>query len=117
MSGRENNEDDEAQKHVKIQQTATSLTTERHGAGPAEGLANAPGRGGVVDHVPYRRNRAVIFVSDRYHASEPFDFPDSAGTRRRGISRGVRLAVHVRPVHVLPRAKNPVDLGFPPLKI
>ena len=24
-----------------------------------------------------RRNRAVIFVSDRYHASEPFDFPDS----------------------------------------
>merc|ERR1711972_552222 len=31
---------------------------------------------GGVKHVEYKRNRAVIFVSDLFHVSEPFDFPD-----------------------------------------
>lgn len=33
-------------------------------------------KAGSVRRVDYRRNRAAIFVSDLYHASQPFEFPD-----------------------------------------
>ena len=32
---------------------------------------------GGVTHVDYKCNRATIFVSDQFHASEPFEFKDS----------------------------------------
>lgn len=36
------------------------------------------------DHVAYRQNRAVIFVSDRFHASQPFEF--GAGSPRVNLT-------------------------------
>jgi len=39
------------------------------GTGPA-----FPNTAGGVTRVPYACNRAVIFISDQYHESEPFEF-------------------------------------------
>jgi len=36
---------------------------------------------GIVDHVAYKQNRAVIFASDRWHSSEPFEFQDEHAPR------------------------------------
>ncbi|CAK9029136.1 unnamed protein product [Durusdinium trenchii] len=36
---------------------------------------------GGVDKITYKQNRACIFVSDRFHASEPFVFPDPSMPR------------------------------------
>lgn len=43
-------------------------------------------RAGEMRHVDYRRNRAVIFVSDLWHASEPFEFPDPVGQPRVNLT-------------------------------
>uniref|UniRef100_A0A7S4S1V5 Uncharacterized protein n=2 Tax=Alexandrium monilatum TaxID=311494 RepID=A0A7S4S1V5_9DINO len=40
----------------------------------ATSRAEAEAAAGSMDCVAYRQNRAVIFVSDRFHRSEPFDF-------------------------------------------
>lgn len=40
-----------------------------------DGWRQALAQGGV-DHVKYKQNRACIFVSDRFHESEPFDFDE-----------------------------------------
>lgn len=52
---------------------------------PEQGGATSTGRD-EVDHVPFRRNRAVIFVSDRFHRSEPFDFPDPDEAPRANLT-------------------------------
>jgi len=41
---------------------------------------------GGVRHVDYRRNRAVIFVSDLFHASEPFQFVDCENQPRVNLT-------------------------------
>ncbi|CAE8594819.1 unnamed protein product, partial [Polarella glacialis] len=41
---------------------------------------------GGVDHIPYKQNRACIFVSDRFHASERFDFADADETPRVNLT-------------------------------
>ncbi|CAJ1448097.1 unnamed protein product, partial [Effrenium voratum] len=46
-----------------------------------EDVARAALRQGGVDRVAYKQNRACIFVSHRYHASEAFDFPDEQNPR------------------------------------
>mmetsp|Transcript_72979 Transcript_72979/g.171179 ORF Transcript_72979/g.171179 Transcript_72979/m.171179 type:complete len:239 (+) Transcript_72979:1-717(+) len=46
----------------------------RSDAGQEEAFRAAMKSGGV-DYVAYRQNRACVFVSDRFHASEPFEFP------------------------------------------
>merc|ERR1711988_1297382 len=41
---------------------------------------------GGVQHVEYRQNRAAVFVSDLFHVSEPFDFPDSVEAPRVNLT-------------------------------
>jgi len=41
---------------------------------------------GGVDFVEYRQNRAVVFVSDRFHRSEAFDFPDGRSAPRVNLA-------------------------------
>lgn len=41
---------------------------------------------GEVIQVDYRRNRAAIFVSDLFHVSQPFDFPDADNLPRANLT-------------------------------
>jgi len=43
-------------------------------------------KAGQVRHVDYKRNRAILFVSDLYHASQPFEFPDSDNQPRVNLT-------------------------------
>ncbi|OLP83875.1 hypothetical protein AK812_SmicGene35315 [Symbiodinium microadriaticum] len=52
----------------------------RSDAGQEE-VCRAAMKSGGVDYVAYRQNRACVFVSDRFHASEPFEFPDVENPR------------------------------------
>lgn len=37
-------------------------------------------------HIPYKCNRAAIFVSDQYHVSEPFQFKDGLENHRVNLT-------------------------------
>ena len=50
-----------------------------------EELAAKSGAGGLT-HVPYRCNRAAIFVSDQYHVSEPFEFRPGYANHRVNLT-------------------------------
>ena len=68
-----------------LEQPTQAVNREYEGAQEAT-LRDELGRMGKVTNVPYKCNRAVIFVSDQYHESLPFRFAPGYDNRRVNLT-------------------------------
>lgn len=95
-------------KHVPALETHTLEVNHEFGDGEERALRAELAKEGVFT-VPYRCNRAVIFVSDQYHESLPFRFASGYENRRVNLT----LLFGDRWAPVSPRGHRPVSREAP----
>ena len=68
-----------------LEQPTPSVNRE-YAAGVEEGLRERLSAAGEVRTIPYKCNRAAVFVSDQYHESLPFRFEPGYAQRRANLT-------------------------------